>query len=798
MKTIVSLDHKGLVWLWSLLVILMAGLLIQQAQQGLPIETNILELLPEDQREPELQPVIDQHLKQMSQRLLFLVGGTELKDLQAATLRFAADLEASGLFSRVAAQVPSEQMQAFSELYFPYRGYLLAPEDKQVLESGELDLIFQQGLREVYSPLGYVSSSTLTHDPVFLFKRFLMDRGRDQDAFTIDNGFLTAKQGETYYLLLSTIIDKDIYGLKTQREMSALLLEVKHQLSQTAPETELLSIGAFNHAAAGVAQGQREISTVGTGSLVGVILLLLIAFRSMTPMLLSLTAIIVGAVVAFVVCVWVFDKVHLMALVLGASLIGVSVDYSFHYFAEIYNDDKSNSPKNALLRVFPGISLGLATSVVAYLAVGVAPFPAMQQIAVFSSAGLIAAYACVLFWFPLAGFRPQDSKPIIYVFANQLRAVIESKAAGGPGQWFILLIIIVGAVPGLLLLQPEDDIKILQSAPKSVELEENKFRSIAGADRAFQFFLVREKSPEELLQLEESLASRLQSLVATDQLLGIETLSQWIPSLRSQQETKAALLRSFNDEAEQWQGYFQSIGLTPEMGAAYISELTQSGEDGLQFKDFQQSPLFQVVEHLWVGNSLDSERNVQYSSIVGLKGIRDESLLREIAADLDGVHYVNQTADLSSLFGLIRMDASRLVVISYSVIFLLLILRYGLTGSIQLMAPPILAATVAMSFIGYVGEVFNLFNVLALVLVLGIGIDYTLFFKEGAGHRDTTMLAVFLSALTTLLAFGLLGLSNTQAIHGFGLTLAVGIIVVFFLAPIFTHEVDKAQLKPSN
>jgi predicted exporter len=46
------------------------------------------------------------------------------------------------------------------------------------------------------------------------------------------------------------------------------------------------------------------------------------------------------------------------------------------------------------------------------------------------------------------------------------------------------------------------------------------------------------------------------------------------------------------------------------------------------------------------------------------------------------------------------------------------------------------------------------------------------------------MLAVFLSAVTTILSFGLLALSETTVIHSFGLTLWVGIAVAFLLSPL--------------
>ncbi|MEZ9233688.1 MMPL family transporter, partial [Vibrio amylolyticus] len=81
------------------------------------------------------------------------------------------------------------------------------------------------------------------------------------------------------------------------------------------------------------------------------------------------------------------------------------------------------------------------------------------------------------------------------------------------------------------------------------------------------------------------------------------------------------------------------------------------------------------------------------------------------------------------------------------------------------------------------GSTLNLFNLLALILIIGIGIDYTLFFSEH-NQSHSTLLAITLSALTTLLSFGLLALSNTHAIHSFGITVLAGIFVAWLLAPI--------------
>ena len=63
---------------------------------------------------------------------------------------------------------------------------------------------------------------------------------------------------------------------------------------------------------------------------------------------------------------------------------------------------------------------------------------------------------------------------------------------------------------------------------------------------------------------------------------------------------------------------------------------------------------------------------------------------------------------------------------------------------------------------------------MALFLVLGFGMDYTIFSRELRAHADVTLQAILLSALTSLLSFGLLSLSSIPVVASFGITLLVG------------------------
>jgi predicted exporter len=79
--------------------------------------------------------------------------------------------------------------------------------------------------------------------------------------------------------------------------------------------------------------------------------------------------------------------------------------------------------------------------------------------------------------------------------------------------------------------------------------------------------------------------------------------------------------------------------------------------------------------------------------------------------------------------------------------------------------------------LGFSGVPLNVFSIFALMVLLGVSVDYSLFFAEDQDRSAATGLAVALSALTTILSFGLLSWSSTPALQSFGIVLSVGVLV---------------------
>jgi predicted exporter len=76
---------------------------------------------------------------------------------------------------------------------------------------------------------------------------------------------------------------------------------------------------------------------------------------------------------------------------------------------------------------------------------------------------------------------------------------------------------------------------------------------------------------------------------------------------------------------------------------------------------------------------------------------------------------------------------------------------------------------------------------MALFLVLGFGMDYAIFTRELRQHREVTLQAILLSALTSLLSFGLLSTSTIPVVASFGTTLLVGNLFNLFGAFVYAR-----------
>jgi len=518
---------------------------------------------------------------------------------------------------------------------------------------------------------------------------------------------------------------------------------------------------------------------IGWGALAGISILMLTSFRSLRPLLLTAFSVSVGILAATVGSIALYGELHLITLVFGASLIGEAADYAIQYFAAQLGSGSSWEPLRGLRTLFPALVLALLTSLLGYSALFLSPFPGVSQVALFSLTGLVASFLTVVLLLPALTRRPlPDSTQSLLAVPTRLLAWWKAKAS--ERVWRRIALGLVGlSLPGWALLSTEDDVRLLVSPPDTLRQQEAEIRRLTGVNTSSQFFLVEGDSPQQVLEREEALVERLGKLQRAGRLASVQAVSAFVPSLSRQADNHRRLERSLLASPGWLREVLDAQGFRDDAVMALVAGFSVAGErSSLEPGEWLQWSLSAPFRHLWMG--LTSRG---HGSLVLPGGFDSLADLRKAAVGLPGVSLVDKAGSVSEQFRHYRELAFLGMLVAIAVVYLVLGARYGWRNGFVVLQPSLLAMSMALAFCGYAGVPITLFNIMALMLVLGVGVNYALFLHEGGERAGSALVGVGLSGAATLLSFGLLALSSTPALQRFGVTLVIGIAVAMLLAP---------------
>ena len=750
------------------LILLLAVLAVAgwQWRQGAPLSANLMALVPGDAPDA-LQLRAEQRMQEpLNREMLVLVGSADRQQAINMAQQLGEQWQASGLFEQVQWNLQAD-LPALREQLLRGRLAMLSAADREQLIAHP-DAFIEQRVQALFDPFTGFSLVPSQDDWLGLTGRIQNSQPqRGAVQLDIGSGALMAHADGKQWVLLRARTQGNAFDLTLPMQVAALLEQSRAQAA--TQQVELLAASGLLYAASGQQQASREITWVGGGATVGILLLLLLAFRRWR-VLLAFVPVLVGMLFGAVACVAFFGSMHVMTLVLGSSLIGVAVDYPLHYLSKSWSLKPWRSWP-ALRLTLPGLSLSLATSCIGYLALAFTPFPALTQIAIFSAAGLVGAYLSAVCLLPalLNGvvLRPaQWPLNVAQCLLNARQALL--KKVPTPA---LLALLLMFCAAGLWQLNSKNDIRQWVSAPPQLMTQAQAIARITGYQPTSQFFLVRADSEQQLLERHAALSERLDALIGKGTLQGYLALNQLVSPPREQQRLRAAL----SALPRHWQPLL-ALGVPL---AALQNELTQLQALPEQRIDAAlNGPLAEPWRLLWLGRDADG-----VAAMVSLQGLNDASLLREQARDLPGVELVDRLGDLNSVFAATQISAAELKLLSCALIVLLLIAPFGLGGAVRIVALPLLAALCSLASLGWLGQPLTLFSLFGLLLVTAISVDYAILMREQIGGAAVSLLGTLLAALTTWLSFGLLAVSSTPAVSNFGLSVSLGLAFSFILAP---------------
>ncbi|WP_285130958.1 MMPL family transporter [Leclercia adecarboxylata] len=744
---------------WAAVCLVLLGMLLTLLP-GARLNSSVLAMLPKQSLGAIPPALNDGFIERLDRQLVWLVSSGKQPDPQVAQ-HWLSLLQGAGSLHEVKGPMDAAGQKAWGAFFWQHRNGLIDPATRARLQNGG-EAQAQWILSQLYSAFSGVSGKELQNDPLMLMRGSQLALAQNSQKLRLMDGWLVTKDdaGNYWYLLHGELAGSSFDMQQTHRLVTRLH-DLESQLKTQYPQAQLLSRGTVFYSDYASQQAKRDISTLGVATVLGVILLIVAVFRSLRPLLLCLLSIAMGALAGTVTTLLLFGELHLMTLVMSMSIIGISADYTLYYLTERMVHGGQDSPWQSLAKVRNALLLALLTTVAAYFIMMLAPFPGIRQMAVFAAAGLSAACLTVIFWHPwLCRGLPVRPVPARALMLRWLSAWRDRRVSVG-----LPVALALAALAGIATLRVDDDIAQLQALPQDILAQEKTITALTGQRVDQKWFVVHGASAQQTLERLEAFTPTLARAQQAGDLKSWRTLP--LNSL-AQQERDLALLRQAAPAVTR---VLQNAGMTtvsPDLNATPV-----------QVDTWLASPASEGWRLLWL-TLPGGESGV----LVPVDGVKNSPALRELAEQHPGVVWVDRKASFDSLFALYRAVLTGLLVVALATIACGAMLRLGWRKGLITLVPSLVSLGCGLAALAVSGHPVNLFSLLALVLVLGIGINYTLFFNNPRGTPLTSMLAITLAMMTTLLTLGMLVFSATQAIGSFGIVLVSGIFTAFLLAPL--------------
>ena len=235
---------------------------------------------------------------------------------------------------------------------------LLSAKHREQLAAGETNKIVRSAMRRDYSGVGLFPKED---DPYY----FLTDFAMDFRAFTP-----SLPEG-------AVLLTGD--AAKSPRDVPRLLA--------LAAETDGIALsGAPFHTALATESSKREINTLGAVSLAAVLLIGFLLFRGFRFLLPTVLALGSGFLAGSAAVLLLPGRPHVLTFVFGTTLIGLGVDYCYHGL----------SRRKVEIGFVRNLTGALVTTCLAFAPLLFSQVAVLNQMAVFTIAGLVSIYAFVL------------------------------------------------------------------------------------------------------------------------------------------------------------------------------------------------------------------------------------------------------------------------------------------------------------------------------------------------------------------------------------------------------------------
>lgn len=754
--------------------------LVGLAAKTLRVETDFSAFLPPSAT-PEQRLLVSQLRDGLVSRLMLVaLHGADEKTLARASRALAQKLGRAPEFD-YAANGSLDQFAAQSEVLMRHR-YALSPQvDAERFAAPALRAALEEQLDQLASPFGVLSRTTLARDPTGEFLTTL----RQLDPGTMPalrQGVWFSADGKRAFLIAQTRAP----GFDSLRQAEAMA-RVRNTLAELYPQVSVTLTGPGVFAAESRRLIESDAWKLSLCSALAILAMLAFVYRSALPVALVLTPVAFGLLIGVLAVQALFGSVHAITLGFAATLIGEAVDYPNYL---LLNAAPGEPARSAARRIGRTLLLAVLTTVASALALTLSSFTGLAQLGVLTMVGVM-----------VAGLTTQRLLPwLLGDRALAFRRLNLPTAANVAHAAWPRTITALATLCGALWLgytHPawwEQDLASISPVPVQIRELDAQLRREMGAPEVSFFIASRGTSEAAALQAGEEILPVLQQWKQHGLIRSYDSPTVYLPA----PDTQAARLKALPDTStlqENLRLALKGLPFRPDAFTPFVQDVANArAEPPLTRASYAGTPLGAKL------NALVIELEGQWLVLTPLGGINEPArLAAALAAKRAGKSELVDLAQISSrMVNDYRREALHQAGWGAGLILLLLMAGLGSPRRTWRVAAPSAAALVlTVSLLVAGGQRLGVFHLVALLLVLGIGLNYALFFERpptDAAERARTQLSLAVCSISTIATFGFLSLSATPVLHAIGSTVALGALLSLVLSALWARPHKVASL----
>ena len=691
--------------------------------------------------------------------------GTDRKTLVDAADRLAGALR-QPYYSRVIAGPDLPAPEEFFPWLLGVSPSLMTASDMEKVRSVITRESVDAKLRNVRAILGSAEGLALKpllrEDPL-QFYLIILEKLRYVNMFkgmTLTENHFISGDGKNALLIAETPVKfTDAMGSKDLVAYTKSVIDT-HTLRGITPS--FLSGHAYTTANAETIK--KDLYVILTCASVAILALLLLFMRDWR-------AIFVFLVPTSVVCIAtagilsVYDTISAVTIAFGSVLMGIADDYPIFTYFSLRNIGEYGGKDVA--RISRPVLFSGLTTMATFSALFFSELPGQRQIALFSIIGITASLIFSLVILPhfIKGLPAAKSTSTVPV-----------EGRGPLYRTFVILgwlLVMVLCMWQGSRLKFNGDMRSINMVPSAISDTEEQMKRTWGDFRGMAMVFTEGKDLESALENNDRLFTYLKSKVPHDEFMSLAPL---FPSAAAQEANRLRWKTQWSEENRN-----------------AVKKLIDREGDREGFTSHAFDPFFDRLTAKPVSVTMDGLRKAGFGEALDSMIIREGTYTRIIS-------FVPDTPEVGALFGkktdtpfVTRFVSNRrfndtisaamvhnfvryIVAASLVIVIFLVVLFRDLRRVLYAAVPVVTGLVFMFGGMGWKGIEFNLFNIIATILVIGLSVDLGIFMvsRSSEGNNRNTNMAVLLGGLTSLVGMGALTLARHPALYSIGISVLLG------------------------